>query len=276
MGKDLYDFSSLKQFLRNEGYHVSDKAGYVAVKPDDAFDKQGKTQISFHGNKGEIGIFVTDKHGVKRQVYMYKHRYHLGYGKPPTFHICQCQTIASFMSQGRFGEYHYANTDEVDVFDLDTRQSVMLRGLPLCSNCYSRMGYLYSVNDSSHFVEILKQAGMASDNQAQEVDIFGYVKDWEAISKAYRELHEYKCEKCGYDGSSLLDRMFMHTHHKDGNKLNNNESNLQCLCIKCHSEVDQTHRRNFSEGDKAKQLESFKIRFIRNNTFISEEEVSGI
>lgn len=276
MRKDLYDFSALKQYLRNSGYNVSDKAGYVAVKPDDVFDMQGKTPISFIGNDGQVGIFATDKNGVKRQVFMYKYRYHLGYGEPPRFHICNCKVIDSFMKQGRFGEYHYANTDEVDVYDLDSHQEKVLTDLPLCGYCTRQVGSLYNVKNTTQFVEILKQAGMASDNQAQEVDIFGYVKDWEAISKAYRELHEYKCEKCGYDGSSLLDRMFMHTHHKDGNKLNNNESNLQCLCIKCHSEVDQTHRRNFSEGDKAKQLEGFRIRYIRNNTFLSEEEVPGI
>lgn len=257
MGKDLYDFSALKQFLRDNGYHVSDKAGYVAIKPDDVFDKQGKTQISFYGNNGEPGIFATDIYGNKRQVYMYKYRYHLRYGEPPRFHICQCHVIESFMSQGRFGEYHYANTNDPEVFDIDSNQEKVLSDLPLCGYCMKLVRNLYDVNSSAQFVEILKQAGEASDTQAHEVDIFGYVKDWEAISKAYRELHEYKCEKCGFDGSSLFDRMFMHTHHKDGNKLNNTPDNLQCLCIKCHSEVDSTHQKNFSEGDKKRQLENF-------------------
>ena len=39
---------------------------------------------------------------------------------------------------------------------------------------------------------------------------------------------------------------FMQTHHKNGDKTDNRDSYLECLCIKCHSEVDDTHRRNFN------------------------------
>lgn len=39
---------------------------------------------------------------------------------------------------------------------------------------------------------------------------------------------------------------FMQTHHKNGDKTDNRDSSLECLCIKCHSEVDDTHRRNFN------------------------------
>lgn len=264
MSKDLYKFDALKDFLKSEGINVGNAQGYVPVKPKDVFDKQGKTPICFQGEKGENGIFAADMNGVKHQVYMYKYRYYLNaennyipQSKKPRFHICQCITIQTFMNEGKFGEYYFANTDEVDVYDITTHRIVHLRDLPLCQNCARKMAKYSRAQKTSTFVEILKAAGEVPEQEIQETDIFGYVKDWEKISKAYRELHNYTCEKCGFDGSNAFERMYIHVHHRDGNKLNNNQANLQCLCIKCHSEVNDTHRKNFSEGDKKKQLNAF-------------------
>lgn len=257
MSSALYKFEKLKEFLQNEGIQVGDAQAYIPVKSQDVFDKQGQTPISFVNKNGKKGIFATDKNGGEHQVYMYKYKYRLADHGKPRFHICQCDTIQSFMNRGAFGEYYFANTDEVEVKDLNTDSIKQISQLPLCKNCIKELSQYSSCSDTSKFVAILKAAGQVPTQAAQETDIFGYVKDWEKISKAYRSIHNFTCEKCGYDGSSPFDRIFMHTHHKDGNKLNNDQSNFQCLCIKCHSEVDATHQNNFSEGDKKKQLENF-------------------
>ena len=46
-----------------------------------------------------------------------------------------------------------------------------------------------------------------------------------------------------------------------GDKLDNRESNLECLCIKCHSEVDDTHRRNFSSLAKQGLIQEFLLKY---------------
>jgi len=48
-------------------------------------------------------------------------------------------------------------------------------------------------------------------------------------NKAY-ELYGKKCDRCGATENILV-------HHKDGNRLNNKEENLQVLCRKCHSKI---------------------------------------
>lgn len=259
MSEKLHNFDSLKRFLEERGIEVGEAKGYIPITPEDVFDRQGKTPISFESShNGEKGIFATDRFGREHQVFMYKHKYRLDTYGNPRFHICKCQVIAQFMNDGRFDEYYFANTDKVDVFDLDNKINVEVEQLPLCKFCSEEFLIKYGRNlTTEDFVDILKKAGEVPDEQGQETDLFGYVKDWKKISTAYRKLHHYTCENCGFEASNPLDQMFIHVHHIDGNKLNNRESNFKCLCIKCHAEVDEAHRKNFSEGDKKKQLENF-------------------
>lgn len=260
MSEKLHNFDSLKNFLEERGIEVGEAKGYIPVKPEDVFDAQGNTPITFENVDGFLGdgIFATDRNGIKHQVFMYKHRYHMNYGEPPRFHIGKCTVITKFMDEGRFGEYYFGNTDNVTVYDIDTDKTIEIDKLPLCGYCSRQLRRTYGhVETTEDFVDILKKAGEVPDEQEQETDLFGYVKDWRKISTAYRKLHHYTCENCGFEASNPLDQMFIHVHHIDGNKLNNRESNFKCLCIKCHAEVDEAHRKNFSEGDKKKQLENF-------------------
>ena len=267
--KPIYDFSDLKEFLGERGIRVGSAQGYIPVAPEDVFDKQGNTSLVFENEYGEDGIFVPDRTGRLHQVYMYKFPYHVsGYTNSiPRFHICKCKVIESFMSQGRFGEYHYANTEEVDVKDLDRMPNrvIQMSGLPLCSLCAEEMSRKYDRDmDSDEFVQILKEAGQISEKKEVNVDIFGYTEDWPEISKAYRTKQNFTCEKCGFTAPSAFERGYIHVHHKDGDKLNNDPSNLQCLCIRCHANVDETHRKNFSTGDKHRQLVEFcKLHKVR-------------
>lgn len=46
-----------------------------------------------------------------------------------------------------------------------------------------------------------------------------------------------------------------------GDKLDNRESNLERLCIKCHSEVDDTHRRNFNTLVQQGLIQEFLLKY---------------
>jgi len=125
------------------------------------------------------------------------------------------------------------------------------------------------VNDSTDFVGILKEAGDVEEVTEYDVDIFGYVKNWEEISLAYRTKQNFTCERCGTHVEDGFDHYFMQTHHKNGVKTDNREVNLECLCIKCHSEVDDFHRNNFSSAAQNIIIEEYMRKYhekISNST----------
>ncbi|MGL6166921.1 MAG: HNH endonuclease, partial [Fusobacteriaceae bacterium] len=60
-----------------------------------------------------------------------------------------------------------------------------------------------------------------------------YSKDWNNISYSYKNSKRFICQDCKKDCSK--DTAELHVHHVDGLKYNNKASNLEVVCVKCHS-----------------------------------------
>lgn len=266
LGNDepIYKFDGLKFMLRSMGYRLDEVVGYRPLNIEDVDINDIRKNIKFT----DKGIFLIDEFDNKEyQVFLYKLDYHLSkYGKP-RFHIRECRIIQDFVNSGTLkSEYRRANTEPVLVKDMDDNmREVEVCDLPLCKYCMNMVQGEYTANmTSADFVEILKRADDSYDesrNKDVEVDIFGYTKDWVKISLAYRELHEYTCEKCGLRITDPFDQLFMQTHHKNGNKADNRQSNLQCLCIRCHANTDARHKANFARGGNRVALEDFNKKY---------------
>jgi HNH endonuclease len=248
----IYSFGGLKSLLTSMGYRVEKAQGY---KPIDVADVTLEEIRSGAIEFTPEGIFITSG-GVRRQVFLYKRDYRLErYGKP-RFHIRKCSTIQSFMNNaGNIPKYRRANTDKVWVHDMDDNMiDKEIDSLPLCRYCLSMVMNANPYMTTREFVELIKKAEDTQPEMDIEVDLFGYTKDWEIISRGIREQREYTCECCGLKIEDPYDQYYIHVHHKNGRKIDNRESNLQCLCLRCHANVDQTHRDNLL-GTKAKQME---------------------
>ena len=253
----IFDFSPLKAFLKKKGYTIGTRSVYEPFKPEDvnAADITNGT-MSFTSE----GIFVMGEDSIERQVFLYKKDYRLEqYGKP-RFHICKCKVIDEFISIGRFKQHYVrANSEPVPVIDLDNgRRLVEINALPLCGYCREIIRGYKAIN-TTEFVELLRSANgdQQEEHEGVELDLFGYTKDWDAISKKYREKHQYTCEKCGLRIDDVYDRQYMHVHHMNGDKLNNRESNLQCLCLYCHAHVDAHHKERLTSGANKYIYEDF-------------------
>ena len=59
-----------------------------------------------------------------------------------------------------------------------------------------------------------------------------YSRDWKYISQKYKKFKHYKCEVCGLD--CYITRYYLHVHHINGNRYNNNYRNLKCICRNCN------------------------------------------
>lgn len=57
-------------------------------------------------------------------------------------------------------------------------------------------------------------------------------------------LKEYKCEKCGCDGTWLGEPITLELHHINGNHFDNRLENLQILCPNCHSQTNSYRGKN--------------------------------
>lgn len=92
----------------------------------------------------------------------------------PKFHVCKCTAIENF---GR-DAYRFTNAEPIKVYSRNAHKEVEVEGMELCGYCKRMLmdEEAERVNDSTDFVEILKEAGDVKEPTEYDVDIFGYVK----------------------------------------------------------------------------------------------------
>ncbi len=244
-GAPVHTFGGLKNLLTSLGYFVDKAEGYKAIDVADVTMEEIRSgAIEFTDD----GIFVTSE-GVRRKVFLYKRDYRLSqYGKPRA-HIRKCQTIKNFSQGDSIPLYRRANTDTVWVHDMDDNmEDKQVSDLNICSYCTQMAQEAYPGMTTSDFIELLKNTEEAEPEHNVEVDIFGYTKDWEMISREIRSERHFTCEHCGLKITNPYDQQYIHVHHKNGRKIDNRKSNLQCLCLRCHANIDDNHLRNLTYG----------------------------
>ena len=78
----------------------------------------------------------------------------------------------------------------------------------------------------------------------------GYPSNWRTISRRVRKKCGYRCDQCGVDCSSHT--ILTDAHHKNGDKSNCCDDNLQCLCKLCHAKQHKQGHYHVKEAHKQK------------------------
>jgi hypothetical protein len=254
----LYTFEKLAKNLDNLGFpRIQGGSGFQIIRGIDFEVAYKSGSISFEDD----GIYL-EYEGKKYRGYMFIQEAYITYNggpiKFPKFHLLKCRVIQEFISSGKFKlRYEWSNSDVNNLIDKQTRTKYNDRKLQACTYCKS--DYIEAIEDTEDFFDSLDKTVLEENNI--EVDIFGYVRGKEKISRDFRNQLGFTCEKCSIRPKTNLHKRWWHTHHVDGDKTNNILSNLKCYCIVCHSNVDTRHRENFSKGSMQKQLNFFKMEY---------------
>lgn len=266
----LYNFSNLKKKLIQLGYPETTESGFRSIRVDfntETFKsavREGKIRFS------DDGIYLTHE-GKEWKGYMYMPTYRVKHYKNsiPKFHLTRCSKIEELFTSGYGFYYKWSNNKLNDITDRDTHQVYENQKLHLCSHCQESIIGIINTEDFFKTLETEEVQEIVD----VKVDIFGYTLDWEKRSRAYRKEKEYTCEKCGIKIENSYDKRFIHTHHKNGNKLINRKDNLECLCVLCHANTDEKHEQNFNKKRMQSEVKTFVDKYRQQLTEIGNEYI---
>lgn len=253
----LYKFDKLSNKMDEWGFpKLQSKSGFELIRTD--FENAYKSgNIRF----GDDGVYLVHE-GRELRGYMFIKEAYITYEgrgeKFPKFHLIKCKIIQDFINNGNFKQrYEWSNSDTNDLIDKQTRIEYKDIKLNLCGFC--RKEILDPIETTEDFFNTLDTDEI--EDTSLEIDIFGYARNWQKISKEYRKRMDYTCEECGIRLGSRSEHRYLHTHHKNGDKTNNNIANLQSLCILCHSYENTRHEENFDKKRLRNEVKSFIKKF---------------
>lgn len=251
---ELYNFSKgpLDQYLDDLIGNTREAIQEKAIRDHVPIIK-GVSSISQAFKKTGRGFFyIKDGQSFRSFLYLKNSRVE-SFGLPKR-HYFDCEKV----NEGY--PYVLSNRNEVTITCSETQkrhENVVLGLCEYCAAIFRELTTQALLNTS--FEEFILAMEESDKTQTTETGVDGYVINWTEISTAYRKTKDFTCEKCGIRIDNPDHYHLMQVHHKDHNKRNNSRSNLQCLCIECHSQVDDLHKRNFSEPYQQREIDKFKV-----------------
>lgn len=169
------------------------------------------------------------------------------------FHICSCKTIEEMMNANRFARYVVSTRNDgmfvINTYDIEGGnriENAKVVRLNVCKNCLMELKYKgycdhhkdrqiyksFSIDEFFRkYASEFKKKPQYTDRDAPTNE---YSKNFEQISYSFRDLNDWHCSNCQVNLRN--DKNLLDTHHINGIKSDDSLDNLQCLCIRCHSE----------------------------------------
>lgn len=190
-------------------------------------------------------------------------------------HLADCSTIEHMKNSNRYQRYVARNglSQEFLVSGHDEHSRPVrdrLANLAVCQNCLVQLNYKDFRNidwnskrkiiEQFAFDEFFARYSSYFKHKPQELlNKYApntYVDDWKEISRRVRRESGWCCSKCNVN---LKDRKnLLHVHHENGNRNDNEPSNLKVLCIDCHSKAPM-HESMFVSLEHRKYIQSLRI-----------------
>ena len=177
--------------------------------------------------------------------------------KMKKLHFSACRTLVEMKSQRRFERYRVTNVTS-NKYEVDVRDGVYEVRLYPCQNCLDKVGYqCFSFN----ITKTKRMAIVRSFNSQEAMDLLwqwfdlfrqevadlqsahaptGYTDNWHLVAQVFKRRAGWRCAACGVQ----LDRnrRQLDLHHLNGDKRNNSDDNLRCLCKACHQKEHPHYR----------------------------------
>ncbi|MCY3772199.1 MAG: HNH endonuclease signature motif containing protein [Gemmatimonadetes bacterium] len=223
----LWNSIDIDEILETTGHDISPEELTIA----------GDGTLEYKGRK--VVVYIRDQR-VQYQPYK--------------FHVADCKKLTEMRDNDRYHRYVVSNrTDGTFTVNSYDRGQIVekdaTKKMSICRYCLIRLNYNgYANRDDQSRNRILESFELdkffrrysshitiepTHTNVTAPAD--SYTVHWEQISRLFKARKNWQCEECQV---SLYDRrMYLHVHHKDGDKNNNKRENLQALCIACHAKL---------------------------------------
>ena len=234
LSPDRLTLKELDSLNSNTGLEISIDG--IIVRKDGTLSYKGKQVVVYIRDKSQYGLTYND----------------------PRFHLANCATLIYMRHNKQFGKF-VATSSKTGIFEMNIMRNnnpyPITKKLSVCQNC---LDFLRIGNFS------LSQSNAVRENAVANFSLHGF---FETYSKTFHlDLPKYDAETapinsygpgfsetsakfkarntylyqeltCGVDLSKLDHRKYLHTHHINAEKYDNNESNLRSLCIYCHANM---------------------------------------